>query len=341
MALEKPTLKRQISEMDTFQGNEGTCYAHVCARLMVRNIHEMPNETIRWQPICNKALNTYNIKLNITKKKCGENGYLKICVFLYYYYTALSYSEAQDKHKGGITLRVIENLIKHNYSHVPEELKPLQYKDILNTAMDYFKTFPVTKKKSVYTDVLTTTTPLTDSKQTSLANLILLFLQMKHYIGFSYNGHRNGTFVAHIITIVGYDADTESFICKDSASEKKNTSISVHDIGTDTLHYQGVIHTSSIKFLFLGKYSTIYFFTKEKVLKIAKECNINYHYHDVNPFSKKEIVKIPDIIPEKEHEPFPEIICKKNKDCPSPCSNVTRHKPRTTKYCRKTKRKRT
>jgi hypothetical protein len=111
-------------------------------------------------------------------------------------------------------------------------------------------------------------------------------------------------------------------------------------MGSDSLYVHGrtVPITFSI-FYFIGKFSRTFFPDKDKVLRIAKQFQINYTYRDINPFSEKKISKLSDMIPEKEHEPTPEIICKKNKECPSPCNKVTRNKPRTTAYCRKRRMK--
>jgi hypothetical protein len=107
-------------------------------------------------------------------------------------------------------------------------------------------------------------------------------------------------------------------------------------MGTDSIHTLGRrVPIYMLTFYFIGNFSATFFPDKSKVLRIAKEFQAEYTYRDVNPFSEKKIAKLPDMIPEKEHEPTPEIICKKNKACPSPCGKVTRNKPRTTEYCRK------
>ena len=337
MALEKPVLKRQVSEMETLQGIEHTCYAHVNARLMVRNVHEMPNETDHWDRTCNKALNTQNIELAVSKEKCGENGYLKICVFLYYYYNALQYG-AEVTILGRRTTTVMEALIHHskNHSRIPPTLMAPQYEDILSTAKNYFETVSLPKNISLMEVSLIPGDLLTNPKQTPLVNMILLFLQMNYYIGFSYKGQfPNGKLFAHIITLIGYDAESECLIGKDSLKEGQ-MSIPVRDIGTETLLVQGRrVPVGISTFFFIGKFSKAFFPDKQKVVRIAKEFQTDYTYQDENPFSKKKIAKLPDMIPEKEHEPTPEIICKKNKACPSPCGKVTRNKPRTTAYCRK------
>jgi hypothetical protein len=112
--------------------------------------------------------------------------------------------------------------------------------------------------------------------------------------------------------------------------------IPIRDIGTDSIHTLGRrVPIYMLAFYFIGNFSATFFPDKQKVLRIAKQFKTDYTYRDVNPFSEKKIVKLPDMIPEKEHEPTPEIICKKNQACPSPCGKVTRNKPRTTTYCRK------
>jgi hypothetical protein len=178
--MEKPVLKRQVSEMETLQGIEHTCYAHVLARLMVRNVHEMPNETAHWDRACNKALNTENIELDVSKKKCGENGYLKICVFLYYYYNALQYGQEVTL-AGKRTIIVMNALIHHSKNHdrIPPLLLTPSYDDIRTTAMDYFRARTLPEETSVMEVFIQPGDLLTDPKQTPLANMILLFLKMQ------------------------------------------------------------------------------------------------------------------------------------------------------------------
>lgn len=335
--MEKPVLKRQVSEMETMQGFEPTCYAHALARLMVRNVHEMPNETEHWDRACNKALNTENIELDVSKKKCGENGYLKICVFLYYYYNALQYGQ-ETTIPGERTILVMQALIHHSKNHdrIPPLLLTPPYDAIRTTAMDYFRERTLPEETSVMQVFLNQGQLLTDPQQTPLANMILLFLHMNYYIGFSFKGEfTNGKPYAHIITIVGYDSKSECLIGKDSVKTGEQR-IPIPAIGTDFFHVQGRRFPAKfITFYFVGNFSKARFPDKFKVVRIAKEFQADYTYRDVNPFSEKKIAKLPDMIPEKEHEPTPEIICKKNKACPSPCGKVTRNKPRTTEYCRK------
>jgi len=329
------------SDMDTFQGTEHTCYAHVVARLMVRNVHEMPNETEHWDRACNKALNTQNIELDVSKKKCGENGYLKICVFLYYYYNAIQYGQ-EVTIPGKRTLMVMQALIHHSKNHdqIPYPLMTPQYDDIRTTAMDYLTARTLHENTSVMEVFLQPGDLLSDPKQTPLANMILLFLHMNYYIGFSYKGRfSSGKTFAHIITLIGYDAELECFISKDSMKTGEHF-IPIRYIGTDAIHVNSrKIPAGFLTFYFVGNFSKAHFPNKEKVLRIANEFQTEYTYRDVNPFSEKKIAKLPDMIPEKEHEPAPEIICKKNKECPSPCGKVTRHRPRTTAYCRKRRTK--
>jgi hypothetical protein len=214
--MEKPVLKRQITEMETLQGNQPTCYAHVSARLMIRNVLEMPNETEKWDRSCNQALNTQHIQLDVSTKKCGENGYLNICLFLYFYYIARQYNlHAQ----GGVPMLTIQKFNEVFRSlrkriHVPPEFLLPEYADIRRTTETYLTRHPVTRRVHVMEYVLYPQDALILEEHTPLANLIVLFLQMNYYIGFTFLLKQHT--VAHIMTIIGYDTHQEQFICKDS-----------------------------------------------------------------------------------------------------------------------------
>ena len=322
-----PVLMRQISEMETRQGTQLTCYAHVSARIMVRNIFEMPNETAHWDKDCNRV-----------------DGYNKICIFLYFYFVALHFNFSKDK--PGVPLRILTKCndvlrgIRRNRVFIPDEFNYPQHEDIKKTTLEYFDSHPLNKSMSVNSFDIYPYDPLVEEYQTPLANLILLFLQMNYYIGFLFLLY--GKPVAHIITIIGYNSHTQQFVCKDSAGGLSY--LYVEQLGKEGIfdyHRTKNIEYDRMQFFFAGKYSPMTTLNKKAVLKIAKEFKADFHYYDENPFSKKEILQ--DILlekeKEKEKEPAPEVVCKKNKECPIPCSRVTRYRPRTTAYCRKRRTK--
>jgi len=338
--MEKPVLKRQITEMETLQGNQPTCYAHVSARLMIRNVLNMPNETKQWDRSCNQALNTQHLALDISKKKCGDHGYEKICLFLYLYYIAQQYNlHAQGGHPT-LTVRKFNDVFRglRRRIHVPPEFLLPEYADIRRTTEAYLTRHPVTRRVNVMEYVLYPKEALIFEEQTSLANLIVLFLQMNYYIGFTFLLTHHA--VGHIITIIGYDTHQEKFICKDS--EGGIVLIHSGQIGYfDSFTYKGHdLSYTNMKFTFAGTCTFKHPLTKKGVLAIAKEFKTTYYYHDTNPFLEQETLDLPEKKDrEKEKEPVPEIICKKNQACPVPCTRATRHIPRTTTYCRKRRTK--
>lgn len=333
--MEKPVLKRQITEMETLQGDQPTCYAHVSARLMIRNVLDMPNETKQWDRSCNQALNTQHLALDISKQKCGDHGYEKICLFLFFYYLARQYNPDARGGYPALTVRKFNDAFRHR--HMPPEFSLPEYADIRRTTEAYFARRPVTQRVNVLEHVLYPNEALIFEEQTPLANLIVLFLQMNFYIGFTFLLKHHA--VGHIITIIGYDTKKERFVCKDS--EGGIVMMYSGQIGYfDSFTYKGHdLAYTNMKFTFAAP-CTFKPLTKKVVLAIAKEFKTTYHYHDTNPFLEQETLDLPKKEDsEKEKEPVPEIICKKNQACPVPCTRATRHIPRTTTYCRKRRTK--
>jgi len=89
---------KSISITKSDQGEEGTCLAHACAHLVVKNVFEKimslklssGDKALYELHSCNNYLKTHEISHihNDIKDKCSIQGYHKILLFLYVYFTA-------------------------------------------------------------------------------------------------------------------------------------------------------------------------------------------------------------------------------------------------------------
>lgn len=89
---------KSISITKSDQGEEGTCLAHACAHLVVKNVFEKimslklsnGDKALYELHSCNNYLKTHGLSHihDDIKDKCSIQGYHKILLFLYVYYTA-------------------------------------------------------------------------------------------------------------------------------------------------------------------------------------------------------------------------------------------------------------
>jgi len=87
---------RSISITKSDQGDEGTCLAHTCAHLVLKNVFEplislkltKREEKIYKQHSCNEYLKTHHLIDIGSIHDCSLHGYYKILLFLYVYFTA-------------------------------------------------------------------------------------------------------------------------------------------------------------------------------------------------------------------------------------------------------------
>jgi len=87
---------KSISITKSDQGEEGTCLAHACAHLVVKNVFDplyslklsKKEEDIYKQHSCNDYLKTHNLVDIAMIPDCSIHGYDKILLFLYVYFTA-------------------------------------------------------------------------------------------------------------------------------------------------------------------------------------------------------------------------------------------------------------
>ena len=87
---------KSISITKSDQGEEGTCLAHACAHLVVKNVFDTlyplklskKDEDIYKQHSCNDYLKTHKLLDIAMIPDCSIRGYDKILLFLYVYFTA-------------------------------------------------------------------------------------------------------------------------------------------------------------------------------------------------------------------------------------------------------------
>ena len=125
-------MNHPLSATMTVQGRENTCFAHVIARLFLKNVFKIPNETEKdwkYESVCNLVLDTSrDIYVDrISKEECGTNGYLKICLFLYIFYLAKEFEEKRKGiNKGGnVQYALTEITSKVNAKTVPNKFLTL------------------------------------------------------------------------------------------------------------------------------------------------------------------------------------------------------------------------
>ena len=87
---------KSISITKTDQGEEGTCLAHACAHLVVKNVFEplyplklsKKEQELYNEHSCNEYLKTHKLMDIHSIQECSIHGYYKILLFLYVYFTA-------------------------------------------------------------------------------------------------------------------------------------------------------------------------------------------------------------------------------------------------------------
>jgi hypothetical protein len=344
ISMEKTELFRGISASQTFQGAENTCYAHVVARLWVKNIFKVPDETEKvWDMFsnCNYALDTSSDKYItlISPAKCGKDGYLKICLFLYIYYVAKEYAEAKSgKNKGGSIQTSNYHIKKHiieDKKGEPEQFKNPRYQPMLSVASQYLKEQfkPKMGKNIIIHQTFTIKQDITSDTFTPYVNLILLLLHENMYMGLSIIG--TGVPMGHGVTIIGYYSSKKSFIIKNTWG-KKISFLPVNLVGTTFKFDDHDFVNATFVFDYLLYTNTHHFMTAAGVRGLIKKMKSTYVYSKENPFRESNT---PSILPQPD---MTLNICRGNKECPiSTCNSVTRNRPRTTNYCRRRRTRRT
>ena len=201
--------------MQTYQGGEGTCYAHMGARLILQNILKLLDEEKhkaqwKYRSTCRKMLNTYKPPTpTLELRQCGPHGYLKMCMFLYLYYLI---TERYGINGGSISdcLTLYPSIV-----HVERPRRFTEaYNDMYATASRYLHRHPPTLFQHNYVE-LHEGKSLDHPMYSSLVQLIFLFLKNNMYIGCRFHMTSNID-NGHLFMITGYSASKRAFYVKNS-----------------------------------------------------------------------------------------------------------------------------
>uniref|UniRef100_A0A6C0ESL7 Uncharacterized protein n=1 Tax=viral metagenome TaxID=1070528 RepID=A0A6C0ESL7_9ZZZZ len=244
------SLQKSISHTQSNQGQEGSCFAHMISRLMVKNLIEQfvdlrleLNTSKYIIGDCNKYLKT-DKDVNFSDiDKCGEKGKDKILFFLYNYFT-IAYNHGCD---GASAIHV---LISHSYYFLNGTLYTNEQTNLVKKIgqpnFDYIhkKVMGVKeqiKKYGIRYNHYVITTANTDYE--TITNLIGLYNSIKNildsglYVGITLQEVKNPKsklktmklttakfnipleFDYHAVTIVGYN--DKGFIIKNSWGKKE------------------------------------------------------------------------------------------------------------------------
>jgi len=200
--------------LQTYQGDDGSCYAHLGARLVGQNILRWQDEKkkdLHWgyRSTCRRMLNTYRPpSLTEEAKQCGEYGYLKICMFLYLYYliTERFGLEGGTIHQCLSIRPLMEEKVRPAHFTKP-------YDDMYATVVQFLQP-PLTPFHYNYV-FLDDTKSLDDPMYTSLVELLLLFLKNNMYIGSRFYMTKDES-EGHLFMITGYSASEHAFRVKNT-----------------------------------------------------------------------------------------------------------------------------
>ena len=200
---------KSISITKSDQGDEGTCMAHACAHLMVKNVFEplyplkmtKKDKELYEEHSCNQYLITHQLMNIALMSECSVHGYYKILLFLYVYFTTYENFILKDKKKYlspmvtfVLQLEYIPKIFDQSF-HLPVLLQ------LLKTIKQR-----MTEMKLKYDTVEITTGDET---------IVRKILDGGFYIAMNLT---NGTTIGHVSTIVGHTPN--QFIVKNSWKEK-------------------------------------------------------------------------------------------------------------------------
>lgn len=212
---QSPALLRSIyqqSVMQTFQGDDGSCYAHLAARLMIQNClklkdEEHQKENWKYRSTCRKMLNTYKPPPPTPElKQCGKYGFLKISMFLYLYYL-ITEQFGTEGGSVGQGVSVYYNLIRND--------RPAHFTKEYNAMYTAVTNFPKIPTPFYVNHVFLSEKLLSHEEHTYIVQLILLFLKHKMYIGCRFYAD-NDQSMGHLFMITGYSASKRAFYVKNT-----------------------------------------------------------------------------------------------------------------------------
>lgn len=236
-----PFLKRKTRKsiykktvLQTYQGSEGTCYAHMGARLILQNIMKLKDEekyfhNWKYRSVCRKMLNTYKPPVPTKElKQCGVDGFLKISMFLYLYYLIVERYGID----GGDLFQCLSI-----YPSVKDKERPRKFTESYQAMYTTVNTFLTKHHQSpfYFNQIFMNDLKLEDSENKSLFDLLLLFLEHHMYIGcrfYTGNDVSNG----HLFILTGYSASQHAFYVKNSWGMFVSM-LKVSEIGKNTITF--------------------------------------------------------------------------------------------------------
>lgn len=290
---QSPQLLRSLQKftvMQTFQGDDGTCYAHLSARLFIQNILRLPDEVEKkenWtkRSVCRRMLNTYRpLKPTDDLTKCGTNGYLKISMFLFLYYHI---TERFGKDGGTIlqSSSIYPSVLRKDR---PKHFTKL-YDPMYTAVSNYLSNRPPPPffVNHVFLDEGT----LQDDHHTGVVNLLLLFLKHRRYIGCRFYAD-NDQSQGHLFMITGYSQSKKAFYVKNTWGTYSSM-LYVKDIGRKTITFDEEKIVARVN-MFAFAYTTrdrfpIQFHRVDEavVARFRKEFGDTSTYMRTNPFTRK------------------------------------------------------
>jgi hypothetical protein len=247
--------------LQTYQGGEGTCYAHMGARLILQNILRLKDEEKyfhhwKYRSVCRKMLNTYKPPVPTKElKQCGSDGFLKISMFLYLYYLIVERYGID----GGALFQCVSI-----YPSVKQKERPKQFTEAYQSMYTTVDTFLSHHKPTpfYFNQVFIPDSKLEDAENIPLFDLILLFLENNMYIGCRfYTG--NDVMNGHLFILTGYSASQNAFYVKNSwgmfVSMLKASEIGKNTITFDTDKMKARVNMFG--FVYTRKKGPLYFDT--------------------------------------------------------------------------------
>lgn len=199
---------KSISITKSDQGDEGTCMAHACAHLVVKNIFESlyplkmtkKDKELYEEHSCNQYLITHQLMDITLMPECSVHGYYKILLFLYVYFTAYENFILKGKKKYlspmvtfVLELEYIPKIFDQSF-HLPVLLQLLKtIKHRMNEMKIKYDTVEINGDETI----------------------IRKILDGGFYVAMNLT---NGTAIGHVSTIVGHTPN--QFIVKNSWKEK-------------------------------------------------------------------------------------------------------------------------
>ena len=200
---------KSISITKSDQGDEGTCMAHACAHLVVKNVFEplyplkmtKKDKELYEEHSCNQYLITHQLMDIALMPQCSAYGYYKILLFLYVYFTTYENFILKDKKKYLspmvtflLQLEYIPKIFDQSF-HLPVLLQLLKtIKQRMNEMKLKYDTVEITTRDET---------------------IVRKILDGGFYVAMNLT---NGTAIGHVSTIVGHTPN--QFIVKNSWKEK-------------------------------------------------------------------------------------------------------------------------